>query len=990
MAGVRAGSWACVVGLALFAASSSLALAEPGGENRAAVRAAYAAAAALQNREQWDLAAEEWQSLETSFANDPLAAKAAFYRGICLLKLDEPRQATNAFAAAIKAVEAIDAADRKREGLDETLLQSRWELGRAEFLAGRGGDRGGYERAVKTLGGFLAAAGDDPRVADAISLEAEALWQLGRKKQAIRSWGRLIEQHPDSPRVPQALYARAVGLAEAGRGEEAAAAMRSFAERFPDHGLSDDVAIWRSDLAFDAGKLAQAAELAEAVAARDGPRRIDAIDRVARARWKLRQWPQAAEAYARLARLLPDDEQPAAAVSAATAYLEADQADQARPLLEAAAAAAGLTGDEAALRLAALEQAAERPAEAVDIASGRIERIMREQRAGSPWLPGLMLAKADGLWAIPDRRQQAAKEYERLVKEHPQSAEAVPALAMSAAAAVADGRPAAAVARAEQFAQRVAKAGEGVVSAAMIADVERIRGEAMLAVVGERSKQGDTAEALALCERLVREMPEMPRSERAWYALGGLREAAGRDEAAIEAYRKVVSLAADGPLAADARLAAGWLLEEAGRGEEAVRAWDELVSAAPDSAAAASARLARGDVRYRAGDYAAALDDARAARFPKEDSQARGEAGLLEGLCLLGLDKPAEAAAVFEGILGSNPDFEAADRVLIELGFARLDADDNEAAGKAFRRLVERFPKSPHAAEAWLELGESAYARGDYPRAKAAYASAIESLSDSQGKAGTDEITEQARHKLGWTAFMQDDHAAAAEAFAAQLAASPGGRLAADARAMLGEARHRLGDFKAADAALAAAEGAREKLSSDDLRALVLVRLADTQARGGHFQRSLQLADGLLAQFPDSPYAPQARYARAWALQNLGRLEEAAEAYRLLADGPRSELAVRGRMMEGEVLFEQGKHREAIKTFFKAAYGYGEKAAPPAFHPWQAQATYEAARCFEVLERPDQAARLYEELLERYPDCQQAGLARRRLEQLAGSRREKS
>jgi TolA-binding protein len=87
--------------------------------------------------------------------------------------------------------------------------------------------------------------------------------------------------------------------------------------------------------------------------------------------------------------------------------------------------------------------------------------------------------------------------------------------------------------------------------------------------------------------------------------------------------------------------------------------------------------------------------------------------------------------------------------------------------------------------------------------------------------------------------------------------------------------------------------------------------------------------------------------------------------------------------MEGEVLFEQAKHKEAIKAFFKAAYGFGERQAPAAFHPWQAQATFEAARCFEVLGQPEQARKLYAELVDRYPDSEQVPAARKRLEALA-------
>jgi len=134
---------------------------------------------------------------------------------------------------------------------------------------------------------------------------------------------------------------------------------------------------------------------------------------------------------------------------------------------------------------------------------------------------------------------------------------------------------------------------------------------------------------------------------------------------------------------------------------------------------------------------------------------------------------------------------------------------------------------------------------------------------------------------------------------------------------------------------------------------------------------------------PTTPRAAEARYAAAWARQNLGQLDEALAGYREIAGGPRTELAARAQMMEGEVLFEQEKHKEAIKAFFKAAYGFGEQQAPPAFHLWQAQATYEAARCFEVLGQSEQARKLYAELVERYPQSEHMPAARKRLEALA-------
>ncbi|MFN9368069.1 MAG: tetratricopeptide repeat protein [Planctomycetia bacterium] len=351
----------------------------------------------------------------------------------------------------------------------------------------------------------------------------------------------------------------------------------------------------------------------------------------------------------------------------------------------------------------------------------------------------------------------------------------------------------------------------------------------------------------------------------------------------------------------------------------------------------------------------------------------------MQGLCLAGTKKYAQASAAFRRLLEEQPQFAAADRVLFELGAAEtLDGKSAEAA-TTFSTLVARFPNSAYAGEAWLERGESAWREKRWDEAATAYQGAI-AAAGSTPAGRRDLVVEQARHKLGWTRLMQQDHAAAAEAFAAQLAAAPQGAFAADAQALLGEALLRQDKVADAERAFALALAPGVSLSSAELRDSTFVRAAEAAARQEKWQESLAHAERLLAAAPQSPLAPQARYAAASARHNLGRLDEALADYRAIADGPRTELAARARLREGEVLFERGDHREAIKSFFKVAYGFGEKQAPAAFHPWQAQATFEAARCFEVLAKPEQARTLYAELVDRYPDCQHVPAARKRLE----------
>jgi TolA-binding protein len=949
-----------------------------------AAKAAYAAAAALQNRDEWDLAAEEWESLVKRFPGDPLAGKAWYYLGICRSKTKRFTDAAAAFARAADA-----------PGDAETAAVAAFERGRALYAEAQAGRAAAYAEAASALGGFVAKHPKHPKVADAISLEAEALWQAGRKAEAVERWKAFValkdmEGGGKAARLPDVLYALGVGLAELGRKEEALAAFDAFAKNHAAHQLAKDVMIWRGDLLLQLSRPAEAERLLASPFPETDSERPEVLERLARARYAQKKHREAAEAYARLATRFPDAAvSKAAAMSAAIAFLDAKETGRAKEWFAKVEAAGGPRAVEAAHLLATLELEAGRAAEALAVADRALARKPTDR-----FLPAVLLDRADALWELPDRRADAAKAYATVIERFPDDAAARTALAMLAAAELRLDRPDEALARADAFLKRYA-AGSGsseAITKQVIEDVRRVAAESLLAIAAKKSKSGDRAAATAALERLVRDFPGSQRIDLAWYRLGELREQAGNHAGAIEAFGKCRAAKPDGDRAAWALLAIGWAHEAAGRPDDASKAWTELVEKAAASEVAASALLARADLRQRRGDFKGAIADARAAAARPLEADAKREAAVVEALSLVGDGRGAEAMPILAKLRRELPPNAAVlDRVLFELAIARLgDSPKTKSDGapaaepakaeaeKDLRELVERFPRSPLAADAWLELGELAWGREDYAKAAGAYQKAI----DAKPEPAT---LEQAAHRLGWTAVLRKDHAAAIPAFERQLAAAASGPLAADGWCMLGESRFKTGQFDRAAEAFARALADPEKISGTELRELAVVRASDCAARAGKFEESLARARELLAKSADSTYAPQARYAAGWALQNLGRFDEALVEYRAVADGSRSELAARARLMEGEVLFEKGQHAEAIKAFFKTAYGYGEKAAPPEYHPWQAQATFEAARCFEALGKPAQARKLYAELLERYPDSQQSQPAKKRLDSFGPS-----
>lgn len=1071
--------------------------AEDTGNSSDAARSAYATAAALQNREAWDLAAEEWEALIKAHPTDPLADKGRSYLGICQLKNGQREKAAETFRQVIAS--KADAA---------TVALARWELGRSAFDDAQAKPSPeAFAVAARSLREFLEKSPGQPQSPDALFFLGESLWQAGKRNEAIATWQRFLREHEKSPRLAEVLYALGVGQAETGKRDEAAATLKRFAETFPTHALADDVAIWRADLATAGGNAAETEKILATVIDGKGSRAADAVERLAMARWNRKDWSGAAEAYSRLVERFPKSPRaPRARLSAGIAYVEAGKRDEARTWLGPLAAADVPEAAEAAHRLALLEIDAKQPARAAQIAEQALAKLSaggrRPEGETRRLMARLALDRADALWEIPDGkgRSDAAAAYAQITKDYPDEPAAKTAGSMAALALLEVGRPDEALTAADRFLK--AHGGQGKADATVF-DVKAIRAEAILAggdaaaaaaayqdliaaaagpppvapaqlarwrlrqgvalvaakqwqpahdvlavaasgltddsaaeaalldatalvelkkpaeavkvlisldrghprwsrrdealllLVRAQRETGDKAGSLTSAERLVAEFPTAKNADVAWYRLGQVRQDAGRHDEAIKAFDKARALKPKGSRAAWSLLSSGWCHEAKGRLDDAIKAWTALLEAYPDSTAAVPARLARADVRQRMADFQGGLADARAVLDGKAagtslDPEAVPEALLLEGLCLSGLKQHAEAALAFKKLLDAQPDGPAADRAMFEMGAAQSLAGLGNDATATFNAFVKRFPESTYAADAWYELGEQAWSAGRYAEAASAYRAAID-RAEAAAKAGRANaarnaaLLEQARHKLAWTFVSRGDHTAAAQAFAEQLARHPGGPLAADAQAMRGESLFKAG--KPAEAALAfqAALADPKRLPSADLRGLAVVRGAEALASQENWAESLAIADRFIAAEPTSPQAPQARYAAAWARQNLGRLDEALGGYRALADAGRTEISARARLMEGEVLFEQGNHKEAIKAFFKVAYGFGEKQAPIAFYPWQAQATFEAARCFEVLEQPDKARGLYAELVDRYPNSPQAPAAKKRLDSLGGS-----
>ena len=443
------------------------------------------------------------------------------------------------------------------------------------------------------------------------------------------------------------------------------------------------------------------------------------------------------------------------------------------------------------------------------------------------------------------------------------------------------------------------------------------------------------------------------------------------------------------PAASQAAFERGQSLMELGRLDEARRVFEAL---AGDGSGPFAAHVRRhlASIASRQGRHA------EAAELLARGGEAG--AGLEVGSALLGAGKYAEAEAALSGYLETGPEGAGADRarVLRAIAVSRqgrvesvledlrsvpasLDAETRasaayelavglrslgrvEEAGAALGSLLEG--STPRlGAYARLELAQLELRAKNYERALKL---ADEALATTPGLAGADPgvVGERAVYLRGACLLQMGRAREAADALKGFAAAYPGSSLVHAAGLVRGEALLAAGDARGAAGELSrAAEGGAE-----EVRSSALLRLGEAWAGAQDWAASERAYGRFLESFGGSPVWYQAQFGLGWALENQGRHDEAIGAYRRVLERHEGATAARAQFQVGECLYAQKKYEQAVAEFVKTDVLF-------AYPEWTAAALYEAGRCLRELGRTGDAAKQFDEVVQRFPGTRWATLA---------------
>ncbi len=490
--------------------------------------------------------------------------------------------------------------------------------------------------------------------------------------------------------------------------------------------------------------------------------------------------------------------------------------------------------------------------------------------------------------------------------------------------------------------------------------------ETLLALADAYRRSDQVDKATAQLKTLITKFPESDQLDRAHYRLGEYAYSQQKFPEAITEYDLVVKNWPESKVVPAALYGLGWAQLSQSKYDAAVAPLTQLVDKFPEDPLTPRGRYARALAEQQLKKFAEAQADLTAFVTALPEAEEVWDAKYVMGLCQVGLDKQAEAAATFESILKDNPEYPGGDKVRYELAWALKAQDQHDKAVDVFAALAEKHPESTYAPESLYHVGEKLYADEKFPEAATKYAAAV-------AKANGAGVGEKAQHKQGWALYRSGKLPEAEAAFAAQVEKFPAGELLADARFMQAESLFEQKKYKEALALYAQVKNP----TATDADVLSVLHAAQSANQTEQYEPALALITDFAKKFPESPLIPEALYEQAFATQRLGKLDEAIALYEQVTAKTDREIAARARFMVGEAFFEKKDHAEAVRNFFKVAYGYS-------YPTWQANAQYEAGRCFEILKKTEQALKSYKEVVTKFPDSDKAKLAQERVAALGG------
>ncbi|HEX4131209.1 MAG TPA: tetratricopeptide repeat protein [Pirellulales bacterium] len=945
---------------------------QPASANDAAMRQ-FATAVALQNREQFELAAEQWNSFLTANANDPRAPRARHYYGLCLLKTQQFAAARSEFEKLLAAAPKlpadalmVEAADgSKNDLLPATYLYK----GLAEYNLGQAGDAAMFAQATKTLATLAEKFPNTRYAAQALYYQGDAAYNTGDKQAAARLYEQLLKQFPTDPLAPDARYALGVTQAELNQPAAADATFAAFLKHDPNHRLATEVAMRRGETLLAQGKLDEAEASFARAASTPGFALADhATMRQAAVLFEKKQYTQAAVLYASVPQKFPQSPYRAAAWLDAgkCAYLEGKYDDARKALMNLTPNDGDTFFEAVHLRLrGALKQGLAQPA--LELAQEWVPHA-----AKSRWLPQLQLDQADALFDIPAKRSEARTMYGEIAERWPQDAVAPEAQYMAAFAALELGDYQDASSQAERFLKAYADhplvpnvmyvAAESDLLRGNYRDAEQAFGRLLKKFADApeapnwRLRRGvallldkKAKDAVAALESVAGKLPSPELNAEAYYRLGTGYESLDEHRSAAKAFDASLRSAPGWRQADDTLLAYAQSLGEQDKLDDARKQLKKLIKDFPKSQVLDKAHYRLAEYAYNAGDYKTATAEYRAVLdgWPSSALVGHSRYGLAWTEYRAG--DLAAASKTLDALIDSKPADDLLPRARYLRGAVRQGQGQYKQAIDDLQTfLAWKSAGAEERADATYLLAVCQAEAGDRDKA---VATLRKLLADAPKYSGLD----KALNKLAWTLQDQGKAKEAAETFERLAQQYPKSPLAAEALYYVGRYQYEQDDFAHAAASF---QAAMQKGVGGAVGESAIHLLGWSCFRQGKFDQARQMFDYQRQQFPKGELLSDAAYMQGESLFKEGKYKEALPLYDEVKEPKAKGLLVLARLHAAQAAsqIKDWKRSESLLDQARKADAAGE---------YLPEILYEQAWAKQNQGKSDDALALYQQVTEK-------------------------
>lgn len=899
----------CLAALAVLLINVPTASAQ---EDTAAATRQYAAAAALQNRELYDLAADEWKKFLEKFPKDMRVDAATHNLGVC-------QSLSKKYPEAIKTLESIPTKYPKFKNLDESYLQ----LGLAQYNQARStGDKKSYAAAAATFGTLVEKFPESKQLPTARFYQGESYYAQDKREDAIKSYALFVANHAKDPLMPDALYALGVTQQELDQKEPAGKTFDDFLKQFAKHRLVPEVQMRRAELFYAADKPDQAAPLFAAAAGAENFQMADyCFYRVGACLQREKKYEDASKQYDQLATKFEKSEYiPRSQLASGQCLYLANKFPEARAVLAKPLAAKTPEAPECAHWIARswLKQAEPNAAEALKSAEAGLKLPDVDK---NNYFVQLKLDRADALYEDEKTRDQSAPAYLEIAEKHGESPVAAEALYMAALSSLQIKKYDDAVKHATEFRKKFKESefSPDVIYVAAEAQLQLKHLPESEALYKElRSKypnhpmaqQGGVREGLSLylqkkypqaIESLQKFLGEAKQPEQiaeAHHVIGRCQIELKKFAEAADSFAAALKAKADWQRSDESTLLLGHALVQAGKPEEAKAKFLELIDKYKDSLHLPETHYRLAEVLYAAADYKGAAEHyaATAEKYPDSPFAPHALHGL--GWAQYSGGQAAEAVKTLTTQIEKYPNHELAPKALYVRALAEHQLKQYDKGIADLEQYLKSSPDKRSASDARYVLGLCYVGQQKWPEAEKTFTELMSA--DGDYPSG-----DKVYYELGWARRSMDGKLAeAVDAFRTLAEKYPDSGYAPEANYHVAEYHYDQGTAKNKQAA-----ELTDKAEIDKAKA----------AAKQEFDAAVKAYVVAEEKAGKTDLGEKAAHKTGWSQFRLEQYDQAAKQFaKQVTDFPSGGLAADGMFMQGESLFKLKKYAEASPIYEKA------------------------------------------------------------------------